>query len=148
MLAIILIILHLYFPAIHFNHIDISPDFFLLSIVFLSIKYNNSKIIFISFFIGLINDFLISSNYFGLITLIYTVFSYLLLRINYYKNNAIYNLFIIISFYFCTFLIYMLEYSDSYFFYTKYSLIKVFISFMLLFIIDKIFGVSKKYAKR
>ena len=42
----------------------------------------------------------------------------------------------------------MLRYSDSYFFYVKYSLIKLAVSFMVLFMIDKIFGVVKNNAKR
>ena len=148
MLFVLLIILHLYFPALYYNDIDISPDFFLLSLIVLSIRFSNYKIILAGILIGFINDLLISTNYFGFITIIYALFAYLLLRLNIYKTNDIFNLFIIISFYFCTISIYLLRYSDSYFFYVKYSLIKVAISFMVLFMIDKFFGVVKSNAKR
>ena len=148
MLFILLIILHLYFPALHFNDIDISPDFFLLSLIVLSLTISNYKIILAGILIGFINDLLITTNYFGFITIIYTLFAYLLLRLNTYKTNDIFNLFIIISFYFCTISIYLLRYSDSYFFYIKYSLIKLAFSFMVLFMIDKFFGVVKNNAKR
>ena len=148
MLFILLIILHLYFPALYYNDIDISPDFFLLSLIVLSISFSNYKIILAGILIGFINDLLISTNYFGFITIIYALFAYLLLRLNIYKTNDIFNLFIIISFYFCTISIYLLRYSDSYFFYVKYSLIKLAVSFMVLFMIDKIFGVVKNNAKR
>ena len=148
MLFVLLIILHLYFPALYYNDIDISPDFFLLSLIVLSISFSNYKIILAGILIGFINDLLISTNYFGFITIIYALFAYLLLRLNIYKTNDIFNLSIIISFYLCTILIYMLRYSDSYFFYVKYSLIKLAVSFMVLFMIDKIFGVVKNNAKR
>ena len=148
MLFILLIILHLYFPSLYYNDIDISPDFFLLSLIVLSISFSSYKIILVGLLIGFINDLLISTNYFGFITIIYALFAYLLLRLNIYKTNDIFNLFIIISFYFCTISIYLLRYSDSYFFYVKYSLIKVAISFMVLFMIDKFFGVVKSNAKR
>ena len=148
MLFIFLIILHLYFPALYYNDIDISPDFFLLSLIVLSISFSNYKIILAGILIGFINDLLISTNYFGFITIIYALFAYLLLRLNIYKTNDIFNLFIIISFYFCTISIYLLRYSDSYFFYVKYSLIKLAVSFMVLFMIDKFFGVVKNNAKR
>ena len=148
MLFILLIILHLYFPALYYNDIDISPDFFLLSLIVLSISFSNYKIILAGILIGFINDLLISTNYFGFITIIYALFAYLLLRLNIYKTNDIFNLFIIISFYFCTISIYLLRYSDSYFFYVKYSLIKLAVSFMVLFMIDKFFGVVKNNAKR
>jgi len=148
MLFVLLIILHLYFPALYYNDIDISPDFFLLSLIVLSISFSNYKIILAGILIGFINDLLISTNYFGFITIIYALFAYLLSRLNIYKTNDIFNLSIIISFYLCTILIYMLRYSDSYFFYVKYSLIKVVISFMVLFLVDKIFGVVKNNVKR
>ena len=148
MLFVLLIILHLYFPALYYNDIDISPDFFLLSLIVLSISFSNYKIILAGILIGFINDLLISTNYFGFITIIYALFAYLLSRLNIYKTNDIFNLSIIISFYLCTILIYMLRYSDSYFFYVKYSLIKLAVSFMVLFMIDKIFGVVKNNAKR
>ena len=148
MLFILLIMLHLYFPALYYNDIDISPDFFLLSLIVLSMSFSNYKIILAGILIGFINDLLISTNYFGFITIIYTLFAYLLLRLNIYKTNDIFNLFIIISFYFCTISIYLLRYSDSYFFYVKYSLIKLVVSFIVLFVIDKIFGVIKNNAKR
>ena len=45
MLFVLLIILHLYFPALYYNDIDISPDFFLLSLIVLSISFSNYKII-------------------------------------------------------------------------------------------------------
>ncbi len=148
MLFVLLIILHLYFPALYYNDIDISPDFFLLSLIVLSISFSNYKIILAGILIGFINDLLISTNYFGFITIIYALFAYLLSRLNIYKTNDIFNLSIIISFYLCTILIYMLRYSDSYFFYVKYSLIKLAVSFIVLFMIDKIFGVVKNNAKR
>ena len=148
MLFVLLIILHLFFPALYYNDIDISPDFFLLSLIVLSISFSNYKIILAGILIGFINDLLISTNYFGFITIIYALFAYLLSRLNIYKTNDIFNLSIIISFYLCTILIYMLRYSDSYFFYVKYSLIKLAVSFMVLFMIDKIFGVVKNNAKR
>ena len=148
MLFVLLIILQLYFPALYYNDIDISPDFFLLSLIVLSLTISNYKIILAGILIGFINDLLITTNYFGFITIIYTLFAYLLLRLNTYKTNDIFNLFIIISFYFCTISIYLLRYSDSYFFYVKYSLIKLAVSFIVLFMIDKIFGVVKNNAKR
>ena len=148
MVFFLLIILHLYFPAIYYNGIDTSPDFFLLSLIVLSLNYSSYKIILVGLLIGFINDLLISTNYFGFITIIYTLFAYLLLRLNIYKTNDIFNLFLIISFYFCIFLMYLLRYSDSYFFYIKYSLIKVVVSFIVLFMIDKFFGVVKNNAKR
>ena len=148
MLFFLLIILQLYFPALYYNNIDISPDFFLLSLIILSISIASYKIILVGLLIGFINDMLISTNYFGFITTIYALFAYLLLRLNIYKTNDIFNIFLIISFYFCTILMYILRYSDSYFFYAKYSLIKVIISFMILFMINKIFRVVKNHAKR
>lgn len=148
MLFVLLIILQLYFPALYYNDIDITPNFFLLSLIVLSSSISNYKIILAGILIGFINDLLISTNYFGFITIIYALFAYLLLRLNIYKTNDIFNLFIIISFYFCTISIYLLRYSDSYFFYVKYSLIKLAVSFMVLFMIDKIFGVVKNNAKR
>ena len=145
---ILLIILQLFFPAIYYNDIDISPDFFLLSLIVLSINFSSYKIIIAGLIIGFMNDLLISTNYFGFITVIYALFAYLLLRLNIYKTNDMFNLFLIIAFYFCTISMYLLRYSDSYFFYIKYSLIKVVISFMVLFMVDKIFGVVKNNAKR
>ena len=148
MIFIFLIILHLYLPIIYYNHIDVSPDFFLLSIIFFSIKNNTYKIILAGLLFGFVNDLLISTNYFGAITILYMVFSYYLLRINIFKTHAIYNIFIILSFYIIIFLMYLLRYSDSYFFYIKYSLIKTLLIFLFLLLFDKIFGVSKKYVKR
>ena len=148
MIFIFLIILHLYLPIIYYNHIDVSPDFFLISIIIFSIKNNTYKIILAGLLFGFVNDLLISTNYYGAITILYMVFSYYLLRINIFKTHTIYNIFIILSVYIIIFLMYLLRYSDSYFFYMKYSLIKTLLCFLVLLLFDKIFGVSKKYVKR
>ena len=74
MVFFLLIILHLYFPAIYYNGIDTSPDFFLLSLIVLSLNYSSYKIILVGLLIGFINDLLISTNYFGFITIIYALF--------------------------------------------------------------------------
>lgn len=144
MLIIFLIILQLYFPVLHYNHIDVSPNFFLTALIIFSLKYNSDKIILLGFVLGMINDILLSSNYFGFVTLLYTIFSFFLLRVDIYKSRNIYNMYTMLSFFVCIFLMYVFRYSDTYFFYCKYSLIKSLFSFLIIYFIDKAFEVSKK----
>jgi len=144
MLIITLIILQLYFPVFHYNHIEVSPNFFLIALIIFSLKYNSDKIILLGFVLGMINDILLSSNYFGFVTLLYTIFSFFLLRVDIYKSRNIYNMYTMVSFFVCIFLMYVFRYSDTYFFYCKYSLIKSLFSFLIIYFIDKVFEVSKK----
>ena len=144
MLIIFLIILQLYFPVLLYNHIDVSPNFFLIALIIFSLKYNSDKIILLGFVLGMINDILLSSNYFGFVALIYTIFSFFLLRVDIYKSRNIYNMYTMLSLFVCIFLMYVFRYSDTYFFYCKYSLIKSLFSFLIIYFIDKAFQVSKK----
>lgn len=144
MLVITLIILQLYFPVLHYNHIDVSPNFFLIALIVFSLKNNSDKIILVGFGMGIVNDILLSSNYFGFVTFLYTIFSYILLRSDNYKSRNIYNIYTMLSFFVCVYLMYVFSYSDTYFFYFKYSLIKSLFSFLIIYFIDKAFEVSKK----
>mgnify|MGYP001495565911 CR=1 FL=1 len=144
MLVITLIILKLNFPVLHYNHIDVSPNFFLIALIVFSLKNNSDKIILVGFGMGIVNDILLSSNYFGFVTFLYTIFSYILLRSDNYKSRNIYNIYTMLSFFVCVYLMYVFSYSDTYFFYFKYSLIKSLFSFLIIYFIDKAFEVSKK----
>ena len=77
MLILILLILHFYFPYIHYNLIDISPDFLLL-IIISSLRYSGFQIILISFIIGLYKDFITQSYFIGFLTFINTFFGYVI----------------------------------------------------------------------
>jgi len=147
MLILILLILHFYFPYTHYNSVDISPDFLLLVIIG-SLRYNGLKIILISFVIGIYKDFITQSYFLGFLTFVNTILGYIIqnLRSTIYKN-AYYTFFsILIFFYFFT--NYFLQYSESYFFYFKFSLIKTLTTIFALFLFNLLFPKNfKKDAK-
>ena len=148
MIIITLLLFGLYFPSIHFNQIDISPNFFLISILIFSVYNNDYKVILLGFFFGLINDILLSTYYHGLLTIIFTFFSYLLFRANIHKNRTLINPLNITLLYITIFLLYLTRYEDSYFFYIIFSSINTFLSFIVLILFDNFFEISKKYAKK
>ena len=74
MIIITLLLFGLYFPSIHFNQIDISPNFFLISILIFSVYNNDYKVILLGFFFGLINDILLSTYLFKALPMILTFF--------------------------------------------------------------------------
>ena len=148
MMIITLLILGLYFPSIQYNQIDVSPNFFLISILIFSFCNNDYKVILLGFFFGLINDILLSTYYHGLLTIIFTFFSYILYRANFYKNRMLVNPLNITLLYLTIFLFYITRYEDSYFFYITYSSINTFLSFIVLLLFDNFFRISKKHAKK
>lgn len=135
MINIILIVALFYFPSINVGYINTSPDFFLLLIIF-NVKYlNDYKALLLGMFIGLIQDFLTQTNYFGLITIFSILISYFLLKIKFYKSIKFYELstFLLILIY--SFLKYIIIYTETYYFYFQFALIQSVITYTILFLI-------------
>ena len=142
MLNILLLLLHFYFPYINYDSIDVSPDFFLLIILSSSLKLSQNKILVLSFSIGVLKDILTQYYFFGLLSFIHILLGYITIRIQSIKDKIFqysYIFFII----FIYFLInYMLQYSESYIFYLKFSFIKAFLTFLTFFLFKTIFKKS------
>ncbi len=145
MINVLLILLHLYFPSIEFESINISPDFLLILIIFNSFYLSDSKTIFLGFSVGLLKDFLIMSDYLGFLTLISISFSYLIVKVKIYKNKSLhYFLFFIFIYSYSS---YFLKYSTSYSFYFKFAIIQsvvTFISFYFLRLFTERFSKIEK----
>lgn len=96
----------LFFPEIHFDNTNISPDFIILLILFSLNDFSVSIIILSSFLIGFIRDSLTQINLFGINTFLLGVLGYLFLVFNGIKNNIIkcFSIFVLLFIYhFCFF---------------------------------------------
>jgi len=140
MITLLLLILHFYFPSIDYNSISISPDFLLLIIIINSFYLNDSKTLLLGFIIGLLKDILTQSDYLGFLTFVTLVFSYALIKIKIYQKKDIQYFSISFLTFFYFFINYFLKYSESYFFYFKFSLIQAILTIFILFLFYFIFN--------
>ena len=138
-MLIILLLLHFYFPYMSYNSINISPDFLLLIIIYSSIRLDKSKLILISFIIGLLRDILTQYYFLGFISLLTTFFGYLMATTKSSKNFNFKYVSILIFTFFYFFIDYTLQYSESYFFYFKFSFIRLVVTISIFFLLNKIF---------
>lgn len=147
MINVLLILLHLYFPSIEFESINIGPDFLLILIIFNSFNLSDSKTIFLGFSVGLLKDFLIMSDYLGFLTLISISFSYLIVKVKIYKNKSLHYFLFFIFIFIYSLSSYFLKYSISYSFYFKFAIIQsvvTFISFYFLRLFTERFSKIEK----
>ena len=136
---LLLLLFHFYFPYINYNLIDVSPDFLFLIILFSSSKLSKPKLVGLSFFIGLIKDVLTQYYFFGLSSFINSFLGYVIFNINSIKDKLFrYGIifFIMFSYFFIN---YNFQYSESYIFYFKFSLIKSFLTFTMFFLFNRAF---------
>ena len=139
MLEFLLILFELYFPSFIYQNINISPPFFLLLIILISFKYDSKSSIIISFFIGLIKDFLIQYSWFGFITLLTSAFAYILSYIVKLNDISIKYVLssLLILFYF--YLYYLFQFSGSFIFYLELSIIRTLVTVISYYVISLIF---------
>ena len=140
MIILFLLILHFYFPSINYSSINISPDFLLIIIVISSFYLNDSKTLLLGFSIGLLKDILTQSDYLGFLTFITLFFSYGLIKIKIYKKKNIQYFSISFLMFIYFFANYFLKYSESHFFYFKFSLMQYIITIFILFLFYLIFN--------
>ena len=143
LLKFILIFFSLYFPSILYQSFDISPDFLLLLIVLISIEYDKNIYIFITFLIGLTKDFLIQYSWFGLLTILTSIFGYILIYIIEFNNMLIkyisFIFLLLVYFYFY----FLFQFSGSFIFYLKLSIMKTLTTIIAYGLID--FTIKKRY---
>ena len=142
MLNILLLLLHFYFPYINYDLIDVSPDFFLLIILFSSSKLSQNKILALSFSIGILKDILTQYYFFGLLSFMHIFLGYIIISIQSIKDKVFQYFYIFLTFFIYFFISYMLLYSESSIFYLKFSFIKTFLTFLTFFLFKTIFKKS------
>ena len=124
MLESILILFELYFPSIFYKSFNITPAFFLLLILFVAFKYGRKRAILIAFLFGFIKDILIQYYWFGFITLLTSVFAYIIgysVKVNDIKiKYMIFTLLLLVYFYFY----YLFQFSASFTVYLELSFIR------------------------
>lgn len=91
------LLLLLYTPIIYYNSSNLSPNFFIIIIIYCGFKYNRITIIIISFFLGIFQDFLIQYEYLGITSILIISFGYAIGNIKKIKNIYMKYIFIIIS---------------------------------------------------
>ena len=138
LILIILLLLELYFPYVIYSGINISPDFLLIIIILLSFRLDRSRIIIISFFIGLIKDLLIQYSFFGFLSLIHTCFSYGLGNIHNIRDDRTKYFLISILIFFYFFITYQLDYPNSYILLISFSMLRTFITFSIFYLFKNI----------
>ena len=136
---LLLLLFHFYFPYINYNLIDVSPDFLFLIILFSPLQFTKSKVLMLSFFIGLIKDVLTQHYFFGFSSFInsfvgFVIFNIKSIKDKFFQYSIIF--FIMFSYFFMN---YFLHYTESYIFYFKFSLIKSFLTFTMFFLFNRAF---------
>ena len=142
------LLLLLYPPIVYYNSINLSPNFFILIIIYCGFKYSRFKIIIISFVLGIFQDFLIQYEYLGIASILVTSFGYAIGNIKKIKNIYMKYIFIIIS---ISIFFYSNEFitsSENFFLIIKNSLINTFVTvttyFLIRFLFRKRFFIIEK----
>ena len=143
-LLFILFLLALYFPHIEYNTIDISPDFTLLIIITISLKSGQKNATLIGFLIGLIKDLITQYSSLGFLSLLTTCFGYSAGNLKVIRDTTMKYLLLTILIFFYFFIEYFLRYSESYFFYFKFSFIKTVSTLLVFLILRKTFTIFFK----
>ena len=140
----ILFLLVLYFPSIEYNGIDISPDFTLLIIIIISLKSGQKSATVIGFLIGFIKDLITQYSSLGFLSLLTTCFGYSIGNLKVIRDTTMkYSLLTILIFLYF-FVEYFLRYSESYFFYFKFSFIRTVSTLLVFLILRKTFTIFFK----
>ena len=148
MFEFILILFELYFPSIFYKTTNISPDFLLLLILYISFKYTRVNVLVIAFLCGFIKDILISYSWFGLIALLVTIFAYMashLKKINSVSINYIFSS-LLIFFYF--YFYFLFQFSYSFIFCLELSIVKTLMTILIYFVIKVIYSRSYNYFEK
>ena len=146
-IPIILCLLLLYFPYIDYNGIDISPNFSLIMIVLIALNSDRKSSTLAGFFIGLLQDLLTQYLTLGFLSLLGTCFGYGIGNIRFLKNTHMMYLLISFSVFIYFFMNFIIQYSEDYFFYFKFSFIKMLITVISLFLLRKFFTIFFKSIK-
>ena len=146
-IPIILFFLLLYFPYINYDGIDISPDFGLIIIVLIALNSSRRSATLAGFFIGLFQDLLTQHLTLGFLSLLGTCFGYSIGNIRFFKNTHMLYLSISFSIFIYFFMNFIIQYSEGYFFYFKFTLIKMFTTIISLILL-KFFFTFLKLIKR
>ena len=136
---IILCLLLLYFPYIDYYGIDLSPDFTLIIIILIALKTGRKQATLAGFFIGLLQDLLTQYLTLGFLSLLGTFFGYSVGSIQSIKKIDMKYILIFILIFIYLFFIFVIQYSEGYFFYFKFSIIKSVITILSLFLLRNIF---------
>ena len=144
---IILCLLLLYFPYIDYDKIDISPDFSLIVIILIAFNSNRKNSTLAGFFIGLFQDFLTQYLTLGFLSLLGTCFGYSIGNIRFLKKIYMRYLFISFLVFIYFFMSFIMQYSESYFFYFKFSFIKMIITIITLFLLRFFFVILFKSSR-
>ena len=131
----ILCLLILYFPHLEYSGIDISPDFFLIIVVLVSLKSSRINATLAGFFIGVTQDLLTQYLGLGFLSLLGSCFGYSVGNIKSIKKTIMKYILISISIFIYFFIFFLIKYSESYFFYLKFSLIKMIMTILPIFLL-------------
>jgi rod shape-determining protein MreD len=142
------LLLLLYTPIIYYNSSNLSPNFFIIIIIYCGFKYNRITIIIISFFLGIFQDFLIQYEYLGITSILIISFGYAIGNIKKIKNIYMKYIFIIISIFIFFYSNEFITSSENFFLIIKNSLINTFITvatyFLIRFLFRKRFFIIEK----
>ena len=133
------LLLLFYAPIIYYNSSNLSPNFFIIFIIYCGFIYNKKTIIIISFFLGVFHDFLIQYEYLGIISILITSFGYAIGNIKKIKNIKMKYILIIISVFIYFYSNEFITNYENFFLIFKNSLINTFITISTYFLIRFLF---------
>jgi rod shape-determining protein MreD len=133
------LLLLLYAPIIYYNSSNLSPNFFIIIIIYCGFKYSRITIIIISFFLGIFQDFLIQYEYLGITSILIISFGFAIGNIKKIKNIYMKYIFIIISIFIFFYSNEFITSSENFFLIIKNSLINTFITVATYFLIRFLF---------
>ena len=138
-IILILCIAILYFPYLGYYGIDLGPSFILILITIIGLKSGKRSATLLGFFIGLIQDLMIQYLSLGFFSLLGTCFGYSIGNIRIIRDIRMKYILIFIVFFIYSYLYFMITYSESYFFYFKFSLIKTGLTIFVFFLLRNFF---------
>ena len=114
----------------------------------MSIEYDKKIYIFITFVIGLTKDFLIQYSWFGLLTILTSIFGYILIYIIEFNNMLIkyisFIFLLLVYFYFY----FLFQFSYSFIFCLELSIVKTLMTILIYFVIKVIYSRSYNYFEK
>ena len=143
LISIFIIIIQINMPSIFiYGNNKINLDLFLLFLTFLVFTKGDYKIVYLAFFFGLLQDFIINSEHLGLFSFLKSICVYLLLGIrNYDKiwNTKIKLLCILFIYILHFFIFYLVIHDQIYSMVIFVSFLQAAISFSIYYLFNKLF---------
>ena len=142
LLGLSIIIVQIYFPVIHLGSVTLSPDITLVYISIMSILFGRFTIIFLAFFIGLVQDLISQVALLGLFSFIKSLSAYFIGSINLHESvwNRKIKYMVIITTYFIHFFLYfyvVINDSSSWYVILQYSILQSIFTLVIFWILNR-----------